>query len=105
MESRSLPPTLVFAIGGLMLLGAVRLGAPALIPVLMIANAAWSWAFFRNQDLFISFIVLVPYHAVVIALLVSLARVDRVASLALLPYAVYLTYADYWGFGVWRLNS
>ena len=66
--------------------GVWRNVALALVMLLMIANAGWNWAFFGIQDLFVSFLVLVPYNAVVIALLVTVVRVDRVAMLALLPY-------------------
>lgn len=70
----------------------------------MAANAAWNFSFFRIQDPFVSFLVLLPYNAVVVALLLGSLRVDRTATLALLPYAAYLLFADYWGYGVWRLN-
>ena len=85
--------------------GVWRNVAIALVMLLMVANAAWNWAFFRIQDPFVSFLVLVPYDAVVAALLVMVLRVDRMATLALLPYASYLVFANYWGYGVWRLNS
>jgi benzodiazapine receptor len=85
--------------------GVWRNVAVSLVVLLMIANAAWNWAFFRIQDPFVSFLVLVPYNTVVVALLLVVLRVDRVATLALLPYVAYLCYADYWGYGVWRLNS
>ncbi|HKI86845.1 MAG TPA: TspO/MBR family protein [Thermoanaerobaculia bacterium] len=81
-----------------------RTSSLALVMVLMVANAAWNWTFFGIQDPFVSLLVLGPYNAVVVALLFTVSRVDRVAMSALLPYAVYLIYADYWSHGVWRLN-
>jgi tryptophan-rich sensory protein len=79
--------------------------ALALVVALMVMNAVWNWVFFGMQDPLVSALVLVPYSVLAIALLVTLAGVDRAAALTLVPYVVYLAYADYWGFGVWRLNS
>ncbi len=41
---------------------------------------------------------------VALALLITLARLDRFAAWSVVPYVQYLVYANVWGYGVWRAN-
>jgi benzodiazapine receptor len=79
--------------------------ALALLGALMLANAAWGFLFFRLRNLRLSFLAFPPYVLLTLALEVALLGVDRLAALILLPYLVYLVYATWWGYRLWRLND
>jgi len=78
--------------------------ALVLLGALMLANAVWGVFFFRRRNLRLSFLAFPPYALLALVLDVVLIGVDRVAALILLPYLVYLAYATWWGYRVWRLN-
>jgi tryptophan-rich sensory protein len=83
----------------------LRDAALALIVGMMLMNALWNYVFFRVRDLYLSFLVCLPYGLMVVALFVLTLRLDRLAALALLPYMLYLGYALAWGYGLWKLNG
>jgi len=76
-----------------------------LIAVLLIANASWNWIFFRKKNLWLSFVFFVPYLLLSLALAWVLHRVRNPFSGWYALYPVYLVYATWWGYRVWRLNS
>ena len=78
--------------------------ALGLAGVLLVANAAWNWVFFRRKDLRLSLILFVPYVLAAIALGLVLLRLESPLSGWYLLYPAYLVYATWWGFQVWRLN-
>jgi tryptophan-rich sensory protein len=79
--------------------------ALAIAAVLLVMNAAWNWVFFRKQDLWLSFILFVPYVLVALVLAVVLVRIRSQMAGWYLLYVGYLGYATWWGYGTWRLNS
>jgi translocator protein len=76
-----------------------------LLIVVLLANAVWSLLFFRRRDLRGSFILMMPYAIVVVALLFSLARIYPFGAALFLCYCVYLLYATWWTYRVWLLNA
>jgi tryptophan-rich sensory protein len=84
---------------------AARLLPLALLLVLMAANAAWNYAFFRREALGAAAVMSVPYGFVALALLFLLSRIDRVAFWWLLPYVAYLPYGAWWQFALRRANA
>lgn len=113
------PLTLWFAIGGMyyvicfvILLRLLRSGLPtgthytalAFLVVLMAANAAWGWLFFRRRNLRASLLYFAPYGMIALGLARLLALVDRTSLLVLVPYLAYMAYAAWWGRRVWLLN-
>jgi len=79
--------------------------ALGLVCLLMLANAAWGLLFFRRRDLRLSFLAFPPYAVLTLALGTTLWVVDRLAAVVLLPYLLYLIYATWWGYRLWRLNA
>jgi tryptophan-rich sensory protein len=75
-----------------------------LLAVIMAANAAFNWFFFRRRDFRTSFWFFVPYAVLVAALIVMLSRIDTPSAAVFVIYAAYLPYALAWSFRVWRLN-
>ena len=77
----------------------------ALLGAIMFINALWNYFFFRTGNLFHAYLLGLPYGAIALSLfLLLLLRVDRMAAWCLLPYILYLFYANIWGYRVWKLN-
>jgi translocator protein len=73
--------------------------------IVIAINALWNYVFFHAQNLSGAFLLGFPYALIAIALFVSLRQFDKVAAWVLAPYLVYLIYAFWWGYGLWKLNS
>jgi tryptophan-rich sensory protein len=71
---------------------------------LMAANAAWNYIFFRRGNLYASFLFLLFYAALAVALCGLLLRVDSASAAFFGPYLLYFVYATAWGYKVWQLN-
>jgi len=71
---------------------------------LLIANASWNWLFFRKRNLWLSLVFFLPYALVALALAVVLFRIRSPLLGWYVAYLVYLVYAAWWGYSVWRLN-
>jgi tryptophan-rich sensory protein len=83
----------------------VRSAAFALLGPIMFVNALWNYFFFRTGNLFHAYLLGLPYSGIAISLfLLLLLRVDRTAAWCLLPYILYLFYANIWGYYIWKLN-
>ena len=81
-----------------------RDAAIALLVCMMLMNALWNYLFFRARNLFLSFVLCVPYSLIAVVLFVLTLELDRVAALTLSPYILYLGYAIAWGYGLWKQN-
>jgi tryptophan-rich sensory protein len=79
--------------------------ALALVAVLLGANASWNWVFFQKKDLWLSFMLFVPYILAAFALAVVLFRLRSPLATWFLLYVGYLGYATWWGYRIWRLNG
>jgi translocator protein len=82
-----------------------RNAALALLVVVVVLNAVWNVLFFRAKNFKASFVFSLIYSLVVIAFWYCLLQFDSLAASVLGLYAVYLVYANVWGYRVWRLNS
>jgi tryptophan-rich sensory protein len=77
----------------------------ALLFVLLLGNAFWNVLFFRRRDLRASFIALMAYSVVVVALVVLLSSSYPRGAALFICYCLYLLYATWWGYRLWRLNT
>lgn len=71
---------------------------------MMFINAFWNLLFFRLRSVLLSLVLGIPYGLIAIVLFGCLLTFDRAAALTLSPYLVYLLYANYWGYQLWKLN-
>jgi translocator protein len=92
----------LLASGPLVFQPALALG---LLIVVLLANALWSLLFFRRRDLRGSFILMIPYAVVVVALVFSLTRIYPFGAALFASYCMYLLYATWWTYRVWLLNT
>ena len=81
-----------------------RNAALVLLLSVVVLNALWNLLFFRAKHLAATFALSVGYSVIVMACWYCLTRFDDLAAAALSFYAIYLLYANVWGYQVWRLN-
>ena len=81
-----------------------RTAAFVLLSAIMFINALWNYFFFRTRNLFHAYLLGLPYGAIALSLFLLLLRVDPMAACCLLPYLIYLCYANIWGYRLWKLN-
>lgn len=113
------PPALLFPIVwtvlyALMGIGAarIRLMPPSaarsrslnLFVVQLIVNFFWSLIFFNTKAYGFAFLWLLLLLGLVLWMTVSFRRVDPLAALLQVPYLLWLAFAAYLSYGVWRLN-
>ena len=79
--------------------------ALALLLVFMSINAFWNFVFFRFRNMFLAFLVGLPYVPVAVGLFLNLLQFDNTAAFAFLPYLFYLIYATWLGYQNWQLNK
>ena len=77
----------------------------ALLVVVLLANALWNLVFFRWRNLRASWFAFIPYAALVVALVPSLARVYLFVAVLFMCYGAHLLYAAWWGYRLRLLNS
>ena len=113
------PPSLVFPIVwgilyALMGIGAARvsLTEPSedrsrglnLFVTQLIVNFFWSLIFFNAQAYGFAFFWLLLLWGLVLWMTLTFRKVDKIAAWLQVPYLLWLTFAAYLNFGVWRLN-
>ena len=77
----------------------------ALLAGIMLTNAFWNYFFFRTRNLLHAFLIGLPYSVLAVVLFGLLLEFDRTAAWILFPYLVYLFYANYFGYRIWKLNQ
>ena len=82
----------------------VRKLALVVYAVQLALNFSWSLVFFGAQLYWVALVVLLAMWALIIALVVLARRVSRPASMLLVPYLAWSTFAAYLNLGVAVLN-
>jgi len=80
---------------------AVALGC---VGSLLFVNALWNYFFFRRRDLRGSLILNIPYVMIALTLAITLIGLGDGSIWVFVPYLMYLVFAVYYGYAVWRLN-
>ena len=103
--------TILFALMGI---GAARvsLASPSrarslglnLFIIQLAVNFFWSPIFFNAQAFGTALLWLVLLWVLVLAMILTFRRVDPLAAYLQIPYLLWLTFAAYLNWGVWRLN-
>jgi tryptophan-rich sensory protein len=68
-------------------------------------NALWSWLFFGLENPGLAFVDIAVLLALIVANIVLFLPISRAAALALVPYALWVTFASALNFSIWRLNA
>lgn len=75
-----------------------------LFVIQLIINFFWSLIFFNAQAYGFAFLWLLLLWILVLWMIISFNKVDPVAALLQIPYLLWLTFAAYLSYGVWKLN-
>ena len=67
-------------------------------------NFLWSIIFFNRQNYFLAFLWIMGLWVLILLMIAAFYRVDKAAAFLQLPYLLWVTFAAYLTFGVWRLN-
>ncbi|MFK7851355.1 MAG: TspO/MBR family protein [Akkermansiaceae bacterium] len=70
----------------------------------LILNAAWSPIFFGAHELGWALVEILFLWVAIIATLLSFYRISRPAAWLLVPYLVWVSFAAFLNFTLWRLN-
>ena len=68
------------------------------------ANILWSAAFFGLQSPLTAFAVIVLLWILILLSIISFRPISKMASLLLLPYIIWVSFAAYLNYGIIRLN-
>lgn len=75
-----------------------------LFGVQLALNLAWSIVFFKLQGIAASVAVIVLLELMLLTTIVAFSRIDRWASLLLMPYLLWVAFATTLDVAIWRLN-
>ena len=76
-----------------------------LFVVQLALNALWSYLFFGQHRLDLAFIDIVVLWAAIIVVAALFWRVDHVAGELMVPYILWVSFASYLNYVLWRLNK
>jgi len=76
----------------------------ALFAVQLALNLAWSVVFFGAHRIGGAVVVIVGLEAAILATMVAFRRIDGLAALLLVPYALWVVFAAALNIAVWQLN-
>ena len=82
--------------------GKIALGIFALQ---LLVNVLWSWAFFGLQSPAAGIVVIVVLWLLILQCIVRFWPISRNAALLLVPYILWVSFAAFLNYTVWRLNS
>ena len=71
----------------------------------LIINFFWSLIFFNAQAFGIAFLWLLLLWILVLWMILAFRKLDKPAGNIQIPYLLWLTFAAYLNFGVWKLNG
>ena len=75
-----------------------------LYAVQLVVNFFWSLLFFNAQAYGFAFLWLVLLWVLVLAMIITFAKIDSLAGLLQIPYLLWISFAAYLNWGVWQLN-
>jgi len=71
----------------------------------LVFNFFWSIIFFNFQNYGLAFIWILALWTLVLLMILSFRKTDRLAALLQIPYLLWVTFAAYLNLGVWILNN
>ncbi len=81
-----------------------RNGGLLLYAIQLVVNFFWSIFFFNLQAYDFSFFWLLLLWVLVLLMIISFSKNDKIAAYLQIPYLLWLTFAGYLNFMVWMLN-
>jgi len=82
--------------------GKIALGIFALQ---LVVNVLWSWAFFGLQSPLAGIVVIVVLWLLILQCILRFWPISRNAALLLVPYILWVSFAAFLNYTIWRQNS
>lgn len=73
--------------------------------VQLVLNAAWSWLFFGLQRPDLAFVEIVLLWVAILLSVLVFRRLSNLAAVLLIPYFLWVTFATFLNWTLWRLNG
>ena len=73
--------------------------------VQLVVNVLWSWAFFGLQSPLAGIVVIAVLWLLILQCILRFWPISRNAALLLVPYILWVSFAAFLNFTIWRLNS
>jgi translocator protein len=70
-----------------------------------VLNALWSWMFFGLHAPGVALVDIAVLWVMILLSVIAFRHVDRTASLLMIPYLAWVSYASVLNYTIWRLNS
>ena len=71
----------------------------------LVLNTLWSIIFFGLHNPGAAFVEIIFLWLAILATIVAFAKISKPAALLLLPYILWVSFAGYLNFSIWKLNS
>lgn len=78
--------------------------ALTLFVIQLIANALWSWLFFKWRLGGVAFLEILILWCLIAATIMAFWRIRKPAAALLVPYLAWVTFASVLNFAIWRMN-
>ena len=67
-------------------------------------NFIWTPVFFGLHNLFLALIIIIVIWIIIILMIKNFWKVNKISSLLLIPYLIWVTFASLLNYFIWRLN-
>lgn len=78
--------------------------AMIIFAVQLVLNLAWSFIFFNFHQMGLAFLEIILLWLAIVATIVIFSSVSKVAAVLLIPYLLWVSFAAFLNFTIWRLN-
>ncbi len=67
-------------------------------------NLIWTPIFFGAKNLFLALIIIIIIWVLIVVMIFKFWKVNKVSSLLLIPYLLWVTFATLLNYSIWKLN-
>jgi tryptophan-rich sensory protein len=71
----------------------------------LVLNALWSFVFFGLRSPLLGLIEIIILWIAILATIMSFMKISRTAAYLLIPYILWVSFAAFVNFSIWRVNS
>jgi len=70
----------------------------------LFVNFLWSFVFFSSKELFFALLIIILLWSMILTSIILFWKIDKRASLLLVPYLFWVSFATLLNYSVWQLN-
>jgi tryptophan-rich sensory protein len=78
--------------------------ALAVFAIQLILNSLWSFIFFGKQDLALALVEIIVMWFFIGVTMILFYKIDKTSAMLLLPYLLWVSFASFLNYSLWRLN-